>query len=46
MRDTDFYWKEFQARNNNELADIRVILSTAAFTFVFKHFEGKGAAAA
>lgn len=41
MRDTDFYWKEFQARNNNELADILGNFINRTFTFVFKHFEGK-----
>ncbi|OGU73790.1 MAG: methionine--tRNA ligase [Ignavibacteria bacterium RBG_16_34_14] len=40
-RDTDFYWKEFQARNNNELADIFGNLINRTFTFVHKHFEGK-----
>jgi len=41
MRDTDFYWKEFQARNNNELADILGNFINRTFTFVFKHFESK-----
>lgn len=41
MRDTDFYWKEFQARNNNELADILGNFINRTFTFVHKHFEGK-----
>ncbi|MHC1736812.1 MAG: methionine--tRNA ligase [Ignavibacteriaceae bacterium] len=41
MRDTDFYWKEFQARNNNELADILGNFINRTFTFVFKHFDGK-----
>jgi methionyl-tRNA synthetase len=40
-RDTDFYWKEFQARNNNELADIFGNLINRTFTFVHKHFNGK-----
>jgi len=40
-RDTDFYWKEFQARNNNELADIFGNLINRTFTFIHKHFEGK-----
>jgi methionyl-tRNA synthetase len=40
-RDTDFYWKEFQARNNNELADIFGNLINRTFTFVHKHFAGK-----
>jgi methionyl-tRNA synthetase len=41
MRDTDFYWKDFQARNNNELADILGNFINRTFTFVHKHFEGK-----
>ncbi|HSP86586.1 MAG TPA: methionine--tRNA ligase [Ignavibacteriaceae bacterium] len=40
-RDTDFYWKEFQARNNSELADIFGNLINRTFTFVHKHFDGK-----
>lgn len=40
-RDTDFYWKEFQSRNNNELADILGNFINRTFTFVFKHFDGK-----
>ena len=40
-RDTDFYWKEFQARNNNELADMFGNLINRTFTFVHKHFDGK-----
>jgi methionyl-tRNA synthetase len=40
-RDTDFYWKEFQARNNSELADILGNFINRTFTFVHKHFEGK-----
>lgn len=39
-RDTDFYWKEFQARHNNELADILGNFINRTFTFVHKHFEG------
>ncbi|MFZ1280136.1 MAG: methionine--tRNA ligase [Ignavibacteriaceae bacterium] len=41
-RDTDFYWKEFQLRNNSELADILGNFINRTFTFVFKHFDGKG----
>jgi methionyl-tRNA synthetase len=41
LRDTDFYWKEFQARHNNELADILGNFINRTFTFVHKHFEGK-----
>jgi methionyl-tRNA synthetase len=40
-RDTDFYWKEFQLRNNSELADILGNLINRTFTFVHKHFDGK-----
>ncbi|HSL88731.1 MAG TPA: methionine--tRNA ligase, partial [Ignavibacteriaceae bacterium] len=40
-RDTDFYWKEFQLRNNSELADILGNFVNRTFTFVFKHFDGK-----
>lgn len=40
-RDTDFYWKEFQLRNNSELADIFGNLINRTFTFAHKHFEGK-----
>lgn len=40
-RDTDFYWKEFQLRNNSELADIFGNLINRTFTFVHKHFDGK-----
>ena len=39
-RDTDFYWKEFQARNNNELADTLGNFINRTFTFVKKHFGG------
>lgn len=40
-KDTDFYWKEFQLRNNSELADILGNFINRTFTFVHKHFEGK-----
>jgi len=40
-RDTDFYWKEFQLRNNSELADILGNFINRTFTFVFKHFDGQ-----
>ena len=40
-RDTDFYWKEFQLRNNSELADILGNFINRTFTFVFKNFDGK-----
>ncbi len=44
-KDTDFYWKEFQGRNNGELADILGNFINRTFTFAFKHFEGKVPAA-
>ncbi len=40
-RDTDFYWKEFQLRNNSELADILGNFVNRTFTFVHKHFDGR-----
>ena len=40
-RDTDFYWKEFQLRNNSELADILGNFINRTFTFIHKHFNGK-----
>lgn len=40
-KDTDFYWKEFQSRNNGELADILGNFINRTFTFVYKHFDGK-----
>lgn len=40
-RDTDFYWKEFQTRNNSELADILGNFINRTMTFVLKHFDGK-----
>ena len=40
-RDSDFQWKEFQARNNSELADILGNFINRTLTFVHKHFEGK-----
>lgn len=40
-KDTDFYWKEFQGRNNGELADILGNFINRTFTFAFKHFDGK-----
>lgn len=40
-RDTDFYWKEFQSRNNSELADILGNFINRTFTFVHKHFDGR-----
>jgi len=40
-KDTDFYWKEFQAKNNNELADILGNFINRTFIFADKHFDGK-----
>jgi methionyl-tRNA synthetase len=40
-KDTDFYWKEFQAKNNSELADILGNFVNRTFIFASKHFEGK-----
>ena len=40
-RDTDFQWKEFQAKNNNELAAIFGNFINRTFTFVHKHFNGE-----
>ncbi|MDI6802508.1 MAG: methionine--tRNA ligase [Bacteroidota bacterium] len=39
-RDSDFYWKDFQAKHNNELADILGNFVNRTFTFVHKNFEG------
>lgn len=38
-KDTDFYWKEFQAKNNNELADILGNFINRTFIFTNKHFD-------
>ena len=40
-RDSDFYWKDFQARNNSELADTLGNFINRTFTFISKHFEDK-----
>lgn len=40
-RDTDFSWKDFQARFNNELADILGNFINRTLTFVHKNFNGK-----
>ncbi len=39
-KDTDFSWKEFQARHNNELADILGNFVNRTMTFVHKNFDG------
>ncbi|MBI1807606.1 MAG: methionine--tRNA ligase [Ignavibacteria bacterium] len=41
LRDTDFTWKDFQARNNNELADILGNFINRTFTFAHRNFDGK-----
>ena len=38
-KDADFYWKDFQAKNNNELADIYGNFINRTITFVAKNFE-------
>lgn len=40
-RDADFYWKDFQARHNNELADILGNFVNRTMTFVQTKFGGK-----
>ncbi len=40
-RDTDFSWKDFQARHNNELADILGNFINRTTTFIHKYFDGK-----
>ncbi len=40
-RDTDFSWRDFQARHNNELADILGNFVNRTVTFAHKYFEGK-----
>jgi methionyl-tRNA synthetase len=40
VRDTDFSWKEFQARHNNELADILGNFINRTMTFAKKYFDG------
>lgn len=39
-RDADFSWQEFQARHNNELADILGNFVNRVFTFIEKYFNG------
>lgn len=38
-QDTNFYWKEFQYKNNSELADIFGNFVNRVFTFAEKHFN-------
>ncbi|MEE9289095.1 MAG: methionine--tRNA ligase [Bacteroidota bacterium] len=40
-RDTEFYWKDFQARNNNELADIVGNFVNRTLTFAERNFGNK-----
>jgi methionyl-tRNA synthetase len=39
-RDADFYWKDFQARTNNELADILGNFINRTMTFAHRNFGG------
>jgi len=39
-RDADFSWRDFQARHNNELADVLGNFINRTLTFIDKHFEG------
>lgn len=40
-KDSDFSWKDFQARNNNELADILGNFINRTLVFIFKYFDAK-----
>lgn len=40
-RDSDFTWKDFQAKNNNELADIFGNFVNRVLQFIFKNFDQK-----
>ncbi|MCB9059725.1 MAG: methionine--tRNA ligase [Calditrichae bacterium] len=40
-KDADFSWKDFQARHNNELADILGNFVNRSFIFCHKYYEGK-----
>ncbi len=40
-KDADFSWKDFQARHNNELADILGNFINRTFIFAHKYFDGK-----
>lgn len=40
-KDADFSWRDFQARHNNELADILGNFINRTLTFCFKYFDGK-----
>ena len=41
QKDSDFQWKEFQARANNELADIFGNFANRVLTFAKRNFENK-----
>jgi len=40
-RDADFSWRDFQARHNNELADILGNFVNRTFTFIKKYYNGQ-----
>ncbi len=40
-RDSDFYWKDFQARVNNELADTLGNFVNRTLQFIQRYYEGK-----
>jgi methionyl-tRNA synthetase len=40
-KDADFTWKDFQTRNNSELADVLGNLVNRSLTFIEKNFEAK-----
>jgi len=40
-KDADFTWKDFQARNNNELADVLGNLVNRSLSFIERQFEAK-----
>jgi methionyl-tRNA synthetase len=40
-KDSDFYWKDFQAKINNELNNILGNLANRTFIFAKKYFDGK-----
>ena len=40
-RDSDFYWKDFQAKNNNELADIFGNFANRTLAFTASRFDGR-----
>ncbi len=40
-RDSDFYWRDFQAKNNNELADILGNFINRTIAFTARTFDGK-----